>query len=187
MAAQENLEGFVESVFRSAWDLFKNDAVPFILAGVILVFVGGLTLGVLAGPLAVGFVLMVRKRMRGETISAGDIFGGMSYFLPSFLAVLIIGIGVIIGSILLVLPALILIYVTMFVFQHIAYKNEGVGSALGASFNLIKENFGPTIVLLLLVAVINSVGGAVPFGFVVTLPFGMIASTIAYEKLSGDS
>src|SRR5438093_1208747 len=130
MTEQVALESFIEDVVRKTWDLFRADAVLYLLAGLILAALGALTLGILLGPLTVGFIDIVRRRMRGEPATAGDVFAGMSSFLPALLVTIIVAVGVILGVMLLVVPAAVVVYLTLFVFHFVAYDKAGVGGSL---------------------------------------------------------
>ena len=183
--ASINVEGFVQGVFNESFAAFKKDLVLYILAGLIVVFVGGFSLGILMGPLVVGFVQLARRRRRGEAATVSQIFDGMSSFGAAFLLTLIIAIGCFIGSMLLFVPALIVGLIVMFSFQVMVYKDAGVGDALKGSFELVKAHFVPSLVLFILLFVLNAIAGAIFIGAAVTVPFSLVATTIAYEKLTG--
>jgi uncharacterized membrane protein len=185
--AEEELEGFVKTVFGEAWETFKNDIVLFILAGLLVAVVGGVTLGILIGPLMVGFVELTRKRLRGQPGTATDVFSGFQKLVPAILAGIVIGLAVIIGSILCILPGLAVAWAAMFAFHFMAYKDQDVGDCLKNSFELAKANIGPTLVLFLLVGFLNGLGNAVALGGLLTFPFGLVAVTVAFEKLTGNT
>jgi len=184
-SANANVEGFVQSVLTESFEAFKNDLVLYILSGLILVFVSGFSLFVLLGPLMVGFVQLVRRRRRAQPAEMAQIFEGLQRFGTSFLLMLVIGIAMVIGSMLFFLPALAVGLVVMFAFQAVIYKDAGVIEALKTSFELVKTNFIAALVLFVVLLVLNSVAGAVLIGMVITLPFSLVATTIAYEKLTG--
>ena len=185
MAEPVNLESFVQRCFEQAWDLFKKDVVLYLLSGLIVLIIGGVTLGILMGPLVVGFIQIIRRRQKGEMPTAGEVFAGMQSFLPAFLATLILGVAVILGSMLFVLPGLIVAYIGMFTFHFIAFKNAPVGTAIAGSFGLIKDQFAATLVLFVIVGILNGLGGAIMFGSFLTFPFGLLVLTVAFEKLTG--
>jgi uncharacterized membrane protein len=185
MAEPVNLESFVQRCFEEAWELFKKDVILYLLSGLIVIVIGGVTLGVLMGPLLVGFIQIVRRRQKGEMPTAGEVFAGMQSFLPAFLAALLIGVCVFLGSMLFILPGLAVAYVAMFTFHFIAFKNAPVGSAIAGSFGLIQEQFAATLVLFVLVGILNGLGGAIMFGALLTFPFGLLVLTVAFEKLTG--
>jgi uncharacterized membrane protein len=181
------LEHLVQDSLSESWDAFKKDAVLYILANLVATAVAMVSLGLLFAPLTVGLIGIVRKRRRGEGAAIGDVFGGFSSFGASFVAAIIIGLGVILGLILVVLPGLIFAFMCAFTFHGIAYRNLGSIDAIKASFGLVKSNFLAVAVIMLVAVVINAIGGLVWVGTLLTGPFTMVLITIAYEKLSATS
>lgn len=178
-------ENLVESSLRESWGLFKDDLVLYLVATLLVFVISAVTLGICAGPMFVGFIQLVRKRMRGQEGTATDVFDGFSEFGASLIAMILIGLGVFIGSVLLVLPGLIFGFITAFTFHAIALEGLGATSAIGRSYTLIKENLAPSFALLLIVAVLNAIGGSIIFGSLLTTPFSLIVMTIAYQQLRG--
>lgn len=178
-------ENLVESSLRESWALFKDDLVLYLVATLLVFVISAVTLGICAGPMIVGFIQLVRKRMQGQEGTATDVFDGFSEFGASLIAMILIGIGVFIGSVLLVLPGLIFGFITAFTFHAIALDGLGATSAIGQSYTLIKENLAPSFALLLIVAVLNAIGGSIIFGSLLATPFSLIVMTIAYQRLRG--
>ena len=178
-------ENLVESSLRESWALFKDDLVLYLVATLLVFVISAVTLGICAGPMIVGFIQLVRKRMQGQEGTATDVFDGFAEFGASLIAMILIGIGVFIGSVLLVLPCLIFGFVTAFTFHAIALDGLGATSAIGQSYTLIKENLAPSFALLLIVAVLNAIGGSIIFGSLLATPFSQIVMTIAYQQLRG--
>lgn len=184
-ARPEDVEGFLKYVLRRSWALFIAEPLVYVLASVAVVLLGLVTLGILAGPLSVGMVLMVRKHLHGEQPQIGDIFAGMPHFVPALLTMLIIAVGISIGATLFVLPGVLVGVICAFAFHHIAYCNAGVGDALKASFNIIKDNAANALVLLVILGVLMSIGSSIVLGSLLTTPFTAIATTVAYERFTG--
>lgn len=178
-------ENLVESSLRESWALFKDDLVLYLVATLLVFVISAVTLGICAGPMIVGFIQLVRKRMQGQEGTATDVFDGFSEFGASLIAMILIGIGVFIGTVLMVLPGLIFGFITAFTFHAIALDGLGATSAIGQSYTLIKENLAPSFALLLIVAVLNAIGGSIIFGSLLTTPFSLIVMTIAYQRLRG--
>jgi len=185
MSEPQSLEGFLRTVFVRSWEVFRTDPLLYILASLVLAVLGGLTLGLLAAPLAVGFIQIVRHRMRGESAEVGTIFTGFSSFLTALVTLVIIGVGVGIGMALLVIPGIVVAFVTVFALQEIAYKNPGVFEALSGSFQAVKKNVVGVLVVMVLLAVLNSIASATVIGVVLALPYTLIAGCVAYEELTG--
>ena len=178
-------ENLVESSLSEGWALFKDDLVLYVVASLLVFVISAVSLGLCAGPMIVGFIKLVRKRMRGETGTATDVFEGFSEFGASLIAMILIGLGVFIGSMLLIVPGVLFAFITAFTFHAIALDGLGATAAIGQSYNLIKENLAPSFVLLLIVAALNAIGGSVIFGSLLTTPFSLIVMTFAYQRLQG--
>ena len=178
-------ENLVESSLSESWALFKDDLVLYVVATLLVFVISAVSLGLCAGPMIVGFIKLVSKRMRGEEGTATDVFDGFSEFGASLIAMILIGVGVIIGSMLLVLPGVIFAFITAFTFHAIALDGAGATAAIGQSYTVIKENLAPSFVLLLIVAVLNAIGGSIIFGSLLATPFSLIVMTFAYQRLRG--
>ncbi len=178
-------ENLVESSLRESWALFKDDLVLYVVASLLVFVISAVSLGLCAGPMIVGFIKLVRKRMHGETATATDVFDGFSEFGASLVAMILIGLGVLIGSMLLIVPGVLFAFITAFTFHAIALDGMGATAAIGQSYNVIKENLAPSFALLLIVAVLNAIGGSIIFGSLLTTPFSLIVMTFAYQRLQG--
>jgi len=184
MTETGKIEDVVQSTLRDAWNLFSSDFVLWILAGLILVVVSIFSLGILAGPMMVGFIQLVEKRRRNEPGSPTDIFEGFSRFGASLIAFLLISMGVFVGSLLLVLPGLVFGLVTAFTFHAIAIDDQDATGAMSRSFNVIKDSPALAAVFIVIMLVLSGIGGAVVFGTLLTLPFTLVLMTLAYHRLS---
>jgi uncharacterized membrane protein len=179
----EPVGSFVEYVGGESWNVFKQDAVLYILASLAVTVGSIVSLGLLSGPLTVGFLNIVHKRQRGEEASVGDIASGFDKFVPSFLAMIIIGVCVVLGSCLIV-AGLIFAFFAAFTFHAVAFEDAPAVDAIKRSFVVVKDNLVNTIALLLGIAVLSAVGSMVIIGFIVTSPLGMVATVIAWQRIT---
>jgi len=184
MTEFDRREDVVQDTLSEAWSLFTSDFVLWIIAGLILLVVTVVSLGILGGPMTVGFIQLVERRRRGEPVSATDIFDGFEHFGASLIASILICVGVTIGMVLLVLPGLLFGLAMSFAFHAIAIDDNDATGALGKSFELIKKDFALSAVFLVIVLVLSGIGGAVGFGILLTMPFTLILMTFAYHRLS---
>lgn len=178
-------ERIVQDTLTEAWNLFRNDFVLYILAGLLMIAVSIVSLGLLSGPMTVGFIKLVEKRRRGEGASVVDIFDGFSQFGESLIASILIGIGVFIGILLFIVPGLLFGFAMSFTFAAIAIDGETATGGMAKSYSVIKENLALSAVLLVIVLVLSGIGGAVVFGTFLTLPFNLILITLTYHRLRG--
>ncbi len=186
MTESARQEDVVQNSLGEAWNLFTNDFVLYVLAGLLMIIVSVVTLGVLSGPMTVGFIKLVEKRRRGEEAGPTDVFDGFSQFGASLIASILIGFGVFIGLLLLVLPGLLFALAMAFAFHAIAIDNEDALGAMSRSWAVIKGNFALAAIFLVIVLVLSGIGGAVVFGTLLTMPFSLVLMTVAYHALRED-
>jgi hypothetical protein len=181
----EPLEKFLEEVARDTWELFQKHALVLVLASLLVLIVSALSLGLLAGPLLVGFLDMVRRARAGEPLQTGDAFKRFDSFLASLIALVLIGCAVSIGMFLLVAPGLLVAIFSAFTLHAIAYERVTAIAAIKRSVEIVKANFVHALVLLLLISVAQTIGGAVLLGTIITLPLGLVASALGFERMVG--
>ena len=181
------VEDFALRSLRESWDAFKADPALYILGGALAALVSVLTLGILAGPMIVGFIQIVQRRRRGQSARAGDVRAGRSVFASSFIAFLLFAVAGCIGFALLVVPGLLVMIATCFAFHEIAYRGAHAADALRASYQLARDNLLHVLVVLIGVAVLNSLGGVVVIAILLTAPLGVVWMTVAYELLTGQT
>ena len=62
-------------ILKDSWAIFVKDWGALIVAALIMVVLGGITLGILAVPLSAGLYLMILRRVReGRKAEVGDVF-----------------------------------------------------------------------------------------------------------------
>jgi len=187
MAAPIPDEDLVSQVLSESWDLFKNDFVLYVVASLLLVAVTIVSLGLFSGPMTVGFIRLVERRRRGDEAGPTDIFDGFSQLGASLIAAILIGVGVFIGLLLLVVPGLVFGFAMAFAFQAIAIEGETATGAMSRSYEVVRNNIALSIVFVVILLVLSSLGGLVVFGNLLTMPFCMIMMTLAYHRLSSMS
>lgn len=184
MTETRRTEDVIQNTLGEAWRVFTEDFVLWVLAGLILVVVSVFSLGILAGPMTVGFIQLVEKRRRNEPGSSTDILEGFSRFGASLIAFILISVGVFVGSLLLILPGLLFGLVMAFTFHAIAIDDQDAIGGMTRSVLVIKGNPALSAVFLVIMLVISGIGGAVVFGTLLTLPFTLILMTLAYHHLA---
>lgn len=183
MPEPEPFDQFVMTVARESWALFKREALLFVLAAALLALVSVLSLGLLAGPVTIGFIEMVRRGRRGEPLAMSMLFDRFDTFVPSLVALVLIAISASIGMALLVVPGLLVLLFVTYTFHVIAYEASTGITAMQRSFDLVKGYFLHTLALLLAISVAHAIGGAVVFGVLITAPLSLIALTLGFERL----
>ena len=193
------------NVISTAWNLFKNNPVPWIVLALAMFVANGIAsfisqsdmLGVaFLGSLlsiAVSFVFqafLIRGALLevdGHKPEIADFFK-LTNFGAFVLASVIIGIATFIGMFLLVIPGLVVMFFLYWTLHFVIDRNMNAIDALKSSFNAIKSDGGNLFVLALLNVLIIIVGFIALFvGLLVAMPIVMLASTVAYRTITGPS
>jgi len=179
------------------FNLYKENFVTLVLASLVAVVLSAVTVGVLAGPMFAGVLLitlglMDRKDPRPEV---GTVFKGFEYFLNSFLFVIVWGIALFVVSIVVglvpcigQLASLFVIFVAhallMFGLFLIVEKRTEFWPASVESFNKVRPNFWPFLGFSIIANIIGSIGAvACGIGIVLTLPIQACILTVAYRDV----
>ncbi len=181
----QNVDRVLSDSLQEGWRLFSSNLTLFVLASLVYVVLGVLSLGILIGPLTIGMIHIVRRCQKGKEVQLQDLFSGFSLFVPSALATLVLAILVSIGFVLLVLPGLLLLTGWLFTFHVMERDENGPLEAMASSWRLFKEHAVLVGVTCLLVVVATSVGSAVFFGAVITTPLSIIFLTVVFDELTG--
>jgi hypothetical protein len=170
----------------AGWDLIKSDWMPFVLMTLVFLVVTGCIPVVLNGPLMAGFhIACIRKLMSGRT-EVGDLFKAFNRFGPTLLACLVISVFTFLGSLLCLIPGLVVYAMYQFTYLFIVDKKLDFWPAMQASHELVKKDyFGFTLFLVTLI-LINLCGLLLCFvGLLITMPLSYAAITVAYRDLVG--
>lgn len=170
----------------AGWNLIKGDWMPFVLMTLVFLVVTGCIPVVLNGPLMAGFhIACIRKLMSGKT-EVGDLFKAFNRFGPTLLACLVISVFTFLGSLLCLIPGLVVYAMYQFTYLFIVDKKLDFWPAMQASHELVKKDyFGFTLFLVTLI-LINLGGLLLCFvGLLITMPLSYAAITVAYRDLVG--
>jgi hypothetical protein len=182
---------------EKGFNLYKENFGILVLASLIAVIVSAITVGVLAGPMAAGVILIIfqlvdRKEPKPEV---GTLLRGFDFFLHSFLFFVIWGIAVFVASLILglvpcigQLASLFVVFVAhallMFGLFLIVDRKMEFWPASVESFNMVKRNFWPFLGFSIVSNLIGSIGAvACGIGVVFTLPIQVCILTVAYREI----
>jgi uncharacterized membrane protein len=170
----------------AGWEMVKADLGNYALVSLIFVLVNSFASIVTQGPLQVGFHLHIMKKMYNKRSDIGDLFKGFDYFVPAFVAALLIGIFVFVGSLLCIIPGLVVAAVCKFTYLFILDKRMDFWPAIEASHNVTKNDYFGFTLFLLALAGINILGFLCCIvGLLVTVPLSLAAITVAYQEIVG--
>ncbi len=182
---------------NETWELYKKHFTLLVAVHLVAAVLGGLTLGILAGPLWLGASMIALALVDGKSPPpVGDVFGGFSKFLPSFLLVLLLGLVSVMVSVLLQLSCILtplaplavmaIATATMFSIFLIGERNLDVWPAIQRSFELVKPSFWPLLAWVLLVSVLAGLGAiACGIGVILTAPLYTCGMAVAYRRVAG--
>ncbi len=171
-------------VIKQAWRLFIKDLGPLLIAGLVAVGLGALTLGILAGPLAAGLYDMVISRVRdGRQPAVGDVFNQFDRFW-SFLGASLV-LAILIGlAMLTIVGGFLLATIWIYVFPLMIDRGFGLGEAMKTSKEMVlARGFWEHLALVLILAIIASIAnGALA---IIAIPFLIVAVAVAYFFADG--
>ncbi len=186
---------------EAGFNLYKNNFTTLVLAALIALVLSTVSIGILAGPMIAGLIIMTLQLLRKEVPKpeAGRVFSGFSFFLDSFLFTVIWGIAIMIGSLVLgwfpiigQLLSLFFIYVAqaflMFGLYLIVDRRMGFWPASQESIQTVKTNFWPFFGLAAIASIVGSIGAlAFGIGIVLTFPIQICILAVAYQEVFGNA
>ncbi len=169
-----------------AWGLVTSDAVPFVLAALVMVAVSSFVPFILQGAFAVGMHIMCMRKMQQGRTEVGDLFKGFNYFVPALLVNLLVAVFVTLGMLACIVPAFVVGAMYMFPYLFVLDRKLEFWPAMEASHAIVKQDyFGFTLFFLALIG-IQIVGAlACIIGLLITLPMLFAAITAAYRDTVG--
>ncbi len=177
--------------------LYKQHLGSLIVPMLLVIVISILTLGILAGPMLAGLVLMI-LRMKDQTEpkpTVGDVFQGFQFFLNSFLFMLayfvvgfigstILGFLPVIGGLLSYFFSFAIMALVLFTLFLIVDKKLDFWPAVMASVDKVKTNFWPFLGFAVVISVISALGMiACGIGIIITMPFYYCAAAVAYRDV----
>ena len=187
--------------FEKGFNLYKENLGTLVLASLIALVISAVTIGILAGPMLAG-VILITLRLFDKTKpkpEIGNVFKGFDYFLNALLFVVVWGVAVLVASFILALipclgqlASLCVVYVVqaflMFGLFLIVDKSMEFWPASMESFNLVKTNFWPFLGLSVVASILGSIGAiACGIGMAVTAPIQVCILTVAYRDVFSES
>ena len=178
-----------------SFDLYRKNVGVLLAAGFLTMIISCVTIGILAGPLFGGLLILCRKLLKGEKAEIGEIFAHFDKFVPALLLTLIIFVPTMIVACIPFLGALVMFFagpiinlVYSFGLIMIIEKNKTFMDALRDSFELIKPNVVMNWVYAFVINILGSIGVIlVGIGIILTLPISPLGLCIAYNDLTNSS
>lgn len=179
--ASPNISDCVSAGFSG----LKNNPVTHIVATLLVIFISGVGFGLLAGPMAVGYMKLIKIEDEGGKPEIADVFKGFENFVPALLAVLVGSIIVSIGYMLCILPGMLLMAIIPTAAYLVACgENDGI-NALKRAWAAVKGNLLGAFFCMLVLGIIGNLGLILcVVGIIVTLPIAFIGSYHMAKQLT---
>lgn len=170
-----------------SWEIISEDLVTHIILALIVGLGSGITGGLLWGPLMGGYLWIIFKKMKDPsyTPQPGDIGKGFENFVQLFLVAIV---GGIIASLGVIACGIGVIFTSALVVLALPLVVEGgmaFWPAISESINKTKQNLMSWVGFVLVLALLNAVGGAIAVGFLITLPIAAVMTALAYRDNYG--
>src|SRR5437764_2183726 len=168
----------------AGWEMVKADIGNLILVGLVFLLLSGVPL--IQGALIAGFHYYFLKRLLGRPAELADLFKGFNFFVPTLVASLLIGLFVFGGTLLCIIPGLVVAAMYKFTYLFIIDKRMDFWQAMQASHAVAKNDYFGFTMFLLLTVLVNLLGLLCCIvGLLVSIPVTFAAITIAYQELVG--
>lgn len=165
------------------WNLFTKDAVAWIVGILAGMLISSVSMGLLAGPVMVGFANMALKANRGQTVEIGDAFSGFNQFGVSFVMGLLYLLAVGIGTLLCVLPGIFLAFSLVWAPYFIADDERDAVGALKRSHEFTMANLGPALIFVIVAGLVGGAGQALAgIGGLITMPICYLMMGVGYDR-----
>lgn len=182
------------------FDLYKQNFGVLLLASAIATILSAATVGILAGPMMAGMILITLRLLRGQSPkpSVAALFDGFNHFLQMFLFclvwfVIIFGASFVInlipciGQIASIAGGLALGALLMFAPYLIVDRGMDFWPASTTSMDAVKTAFWPLLGFSVVTQILGQIGAiACVVGIVFTLPIMVCAMSVAYLDFLGD-
>ncbi|MDZ4198789.1 MAG: hypothetical protein U1E27_05820 [Kiritimatiellia bacterium] len=174
---------------EQAIELYKRNFALLAIAGLLQFALSVLSLGILAGPMAAGLILLVFRLMDDEQPppEAADLFQGFRFALPAFLHVAVW--TAILALAYHLLPTFLWLVLTLSVQIGLAFtlflivdRRMDFWPAAMESLRRVKANIFPMMGIVLTAAILGGVGLLLcGVGVALTLPLGACLLAIVYR------
>ena len=187
----------IGACFNVAMAAMKRDFLNIVLANFIIglafffvglvgmiPFIGWIAMILLIPPLVIGFVRFNAKCVRGQSATLGDCFSGFDVFGSSMLVYLLMGVLVLLGIVLCILPGLYLAVALVFAWNLHAERRGSAWECIEMSRQAVTAHWGWAFLLMFVGSLLAYAGLiACIIGVFATLPFYGLMLAAAYDRL----
>jgi uncharacterized membrane protein len=168
------------------WALVTADLGNYVLLALIFLVLSSAVPVILQGPIIAGLHIFTMKKLMGRRAEFADLFTGFNYFVPTLVASIVIGLFVFAGTLLCVIPGLVVAAMYKFTYLFIVDKRMDFWPAMQASHAVVKRDYAGFTLFLILMALVNILGALCCIvGLLVSIPVTFAAITVAYKEIVG--
>jgi len=168
------------------WALVQADLGTYVLLAIVFVILSSAVPVILQGPLIAGFHIFTIKKLMSRRAEFADLFLGFNFFVPTLVASLVIALFVSIGTVLCIIPGLVVAAMYKFTYLFIVDKRMDFWPAMQASHAVVKSDYVGFTLLLLLLLLVDVLGLlCCVVGIFVAMPVTIAAITVAYAEIVG--
>jgi uncharacterized membrane protein len=168
------------------WALVTADLGNYVLLALIFLVLSSAVPVILQGPMIAGLHIFTMKKLMGRRAEFADLFTGFNYFVPTLVASIVIGLFVFAGTLLCVIPGLVVAAMYKFTYLFIVDKRMDFWPAMQASHAVVKRDYAGFTLFLILMALVNILGALCCIvGLLVSIPVTFAAITVAYKEIVG--
>ena len=155
------------------------------ISSMLPIFIGLPIFCVVAFLFSVGTENYCMKICRGENPETKDFFLPGKTYLRIIAAEFLVMLAANVGIFLCVIPGLILLFFFSLVsYAVIDHPELGIIDCMKHSWNLVKQNWKPILILFIVVYAIQSVIGGTVVGMIPAVPFGILVTSLLYTKFN---
>ena len=175
-------------LFTTGWEAFVRQigmAIVWTLVYAIGTLILGVTIiGIIILPVWVaGYLETMRAVWRGDPGEFGDFFKHMGKIGNLWAVMIIMWLGIFVGTIIFIIPGIILAVLWSQAIFLVIDKDLDAITAMTASWNRVKDEFWMVLGVLFVASLISGIGGAIWIGWLVTVPFAILVSWAMYFAL----
>lgn len=176
----------IGACISTGWETFKKDPLNHILALVLIGVCGSISMGILSGPMMVGYTRMLMREAEGQRISAGDVFKGFDDFVPGLVAALLSSLIISVGYTFLVIPGILLAPLLPYTIYFVAAGEKDGIEALKRAFQVLQAQLVPGALCVFVLGIVGALGVlGCCVGLLATMPIAAIGNFVMCRQILG--
>lgn len=168
------------------WRIVKADMGTFMLLAIVFSALNAMVPILLQGPLIAGLQIFCMKKLLNRRAEFADLFKGFNFFVPTLVASLVISLFVFCGTLLCIIPGMVVAAMYKFTYLFIVDKRMDFWPAMQASHAVVKNDYFGFTMFLIVMALVDILGFLCCIvGIFVAMPVTFAAITVAYKEIVG--